>query len=549
MNEPCKMKTRFCSPLVKIFQKRSDFKSEPFKSFSALRGEHAAFQLAVCPEGTLNDCTIKPVSKLKNIRIRIVESVPVRYLPANLDDDAVIREPGLVPDLLAELPERDFTLPGGIWRAFHISVSIPKRCRAGIYEIAFEISAKDKKAFRTKPFKLEIIPAELPEQELIRTEWFHCDSLAEYYDVPVFSEEHWYLIETFMRNACSHGCNMILTPVFTPPLDTEIGKERPTVQLVDVCVTKNGYEFGFDRLARWIELAQSAGMKHFEISHLFTQWGAKAVPKIIADVNGEKKRIFGWDTASSSKKYTDFLKQFLPQLCGFLKATGLSKEQIWFHTSDEPSEEHIREYSKAAKLLKKLTPGFRHLDALSHYEFYQNGLVETPVPGIGKTDEFLEKGMKDAWTYYCCCPETGYTSRFIHASLPRTRILGIQLYSMKIRGFLHWGFNFYFSRLSKSLIDPFQTNHANYAFPPGDSFLVYPGEDGEPFDSIRHEALFEGIQDMRALTLLEKKIGRKKVLVLIHRFMGKDFSFNRFPTTEKNLLALRDAVNNSLKNA
>ena len=40
---------------------------------------------------------------------------------------------------------------------------------------------------------------------------------------------------------------MLLTPVFTPPLDTAIGGERRTVQLVDVHVTENGYTFGFDK--------------------------------------------------------------------------------------------------------------------------------------------------------------------------------------------------------------------------------------------------------------------------------------------------------------
>ena len=41
---------------------------------------------------------------------------------------------------------------------------------------------------------------------------------------------------------------MLLTPVFTPPLDTAVGGERRTVQLVDVKAEGNQYTFGFANL-------------------------------------------------------------------------------------------------------------------------------------------------------------------------------------------------------------------------------------------------------------------------------------------------------------
>lgn len=42
------------------------------------------------------------------------------------------------------------------------------------------------------------------------------------------------LIGNYMDAAVKCGVNMILTPVLTPPLDTAVGTERPTVQLVDI---------------------------------------------------------------------------------------------------------------------------------------------------------------------------------------------------------------------------------------------------------------------------------------------------------------------------
>ena len=36
----------------------------------------------------------------------------------------------------------------------------------------------------------DVINAKLPEQALMCTMWFHCDCLAIYYKVDIFSEEH-----------------------------------------------------------------------------------------------------------------------------------------------------------------------------------------------------------------------------------------------------------------------------------------------------------------------------------------------------------------------
>ncbi len=67
---------------------------------------------------------------------------------------------------------------------------------------------------------------------MVYTEWFHSDYLADYYHVDVFSEEYWRIVENFLRKAKERGVNMILTPILTLPLDTLIGGERTTTQLV-----------------------------------------------------------------------------------------------------------------------------------------------------------------------------------------------------------------------------------------------------------------------------------------------------------------------------
>ena len=105
----------------------------------------------------------------------------------------------------------------------------------------------------------------LPKQTMIVTEWFHCDCIANYYDLETFSPKHCEYIGKFMRAAVDNGINAILTPVFTPPLDTAVGGERRTTQLVDVTKTEDGWEFGFSKLEQWVHLALAVGVEYFEI--------------------------------------------------------------------------------------------------------------------------------------------------------------------------------------------------------------------------------------------------------------------------------------------
>ena len=112
---------------------------------------------------------------------------------------------------------------------------------------------------------------------------------------------------------------MLLTPLFTPPLDTEVGGERPTVQLIDVVQEGNTYHFDFRRLRRWVQLADRCGVRYFEMAHFFTQWGAAHCPKIVARVKGRERKIFGWKDRATGAKYRNFLDQFLPQLVRFIR--------------------------------------------------------------------------------------------------------------------------------------------------------------------------------------------------------------------------------------
>lgn len=531
------------SSLTKVFsdEKPSD---ENFSSFSMLKNERSSFQLAVCSSED-TDLSIDITGwNSEKVSMFIVREIP-SDLPAydDSDDYFIKKTPGMYPDLL-EPVSGNIALVGGKWYSIWFELD-SSGVAAGLHTIT--VSANDDKGNTfSDSIHVEIIDAALPEQLLICTFWFHCDCLATYYNVEVFSEEHWMIIENYVKNAVRHGVNFILTPLFTPPLDTMVGGERPTVQLVDVEKNGEDYQFGFDRLKRWIDMCDRCGVKYFEMSHLYTQWGALHAPKIVGKVNGHEKKLFGWKTWAGSKEYNKFLTHFAEALIKFIDENGV-RERCYFHVSDEPSLSNYPTYKKRSEVINRLFPGFKIIDALSDIKFYEKGVVKYPIPSNNSVDDFVGK-TNEFWTYYCCGQHREYVSnRFFAMPSARNRILGIQLYSYNATGFLQWGYNFWYSQFSKYAIDPYKVTDAGNAFPSGDAFVVYPGADGVPLNSLRFKVFYDAVQDFTAMKLLESMIGRAKVMAIIEDEAGSPITMKKYPHGNDFILKTRERINEAIK--
>ena len=129
----------------------------------------------------------------------------------------------------------------------------------------------------------------------------------------------------------------------------------------------------------------------------------------------------------------------------------------------------------------------------------------------------------------------------------RNRILGYQMYKYSVKGFLHWGYNFYFSQYSRKPIDPYKVTDAGKAFASGDSFVVYPGDNFTPLNSLRLNVFYDGLQDMMALQLLEIKIGKESVVKLMEDSTDKPITFSEYPHSNSWLLENREKINQKIK--
>ncbi len=518
--------------------------------FTVFRNQPLVYQIGMTRRGTAPYKTrfdVRLSGELANYAdVRRVVCLPSQY-PCNettCDQNYLRRTPGLFPDLLRPLHyNNQITLPCNTLQTLWVEAQLPADLPAGSYSLTLSLQAPaNGECCAEKTVTVHLLGAELPPQRLIHTEWFYTDCLAEYYHTRAFSEKHWQIIESFLRTAVKNGINMILTPIFTPELDTEIGGERMTTQLIGIKVIgKNRYAFDFSNVERWIDLCLSVGIQYFEIPHFFTQWGAQHAPKFVATVNGKKKRIFGWETDALGEEYKAFLSQMIPALISVLEQKGVAKN-TFFHISDEPHLAHIEHYLACKNIIEPLVGDLPIIDALSNFEFYERGILKKPVSHVQHIVPFLDCHVEGLWAYYCGDSGENGSGRMLAMPLSRTRILGVQLWLYNIEGFLHWGYNFYHNDRSHEVIDPYLYTDGEFFVPSGDTCLVYPGDNGEAYESMRLNAMREAMEDMRLLDLAASLIGRDRVVSILDELAGGRITLVSYPTDSDFLLDLRDRL-------
>ena len=500
------------------------------------RNEVYNFQAVFSDGKELKDISVQAPSGTFDVTARYVADLRADLENKDIHDDYVLSSPDkMYPEVLAkEIPD---TLRKGKLHSLWIQARAKESAAAGGHIIPINLYSGGKLLAQTG-YNLELIDGNLPETDIPVTCWIHYDCIAHRHNVALFERDFYKVFEKYLALYTGGGHNMLLIPTFTPALDTAVGGERRTAQLVGVERKGGEYSFDFDKLDKFIDFVKARGIKYFEFAHLFTQWGAKACPKIIAKTeNGISERIFGWETDSSGDAYKGFLSRYLPALTQYVTRKGIAGKSF-FHLSDEPSAEHIDRYEELYGFVKQFT-AIKTMDALSSFDFYKRGIVDAPAVASDRALPFLENSARH-FVYYCVTQRGGYVAnRFFAMPSERNAVLGIQLYQNGSLGFLHWGFNFYNTRYSLKEIDPYAYTSSGGEFPSGDAFIVYPDGNGAAA-SLRLEVFHEGIQLYRALKKLESLIGRERVLQIL---VSRGFkNYDTYPRSPEALKALKKEI-------
>ena len=513
-------------------------------TYTAFVGEIFHYQIAAYSTELIENLQIEIQSDIREyVKIRVVENLPSAFAVwKEKNDGYVIQNHGnneLYPELLRDVHLRGEDFRPNMWKTFWVTVegapigehTISVRIHGtGFYEKLFDEETS---------YRLNVLDACLPKSDLIYTSWMHYDCICDKHNVEPYSEEFYKIAEQYVSSAVRHGLNMLFLPLFTPMLDIYQGGYRKNVQLVKVRTNGDGYDFDFSETEKFMEWAIRQGVAYFELSPLASQWGAEYCPRIIAEKDGQEISLFGWTEKLPSESYKAFLRAFLRAFADFTNEKGY-EDKIYFHISDEPQEEALERFGFVKDILVEFFPNAKIMDALSNGEFYRRGIINNPIVAIDAYDDFHAD-----WVYYSGCMRKKYCPNR-HFSMPslRNRVLGWLLYRNGTKGFLHWGFNYYYGGLSEYELDPYCTTDRGGCIESGDCCFVYPTKDGV-LESLRHEVFFDAFQDYRALKMLENIIGKEKTIGWLDEKGFKE-GFSTYPRSDAEFLKIRLELNQKI---
>ncbi|MBP5486709.1 MAG: DUF4091 domain-containing protein [Bacteroidales bacterium] len=457
------------------------------------RGERVHAQAVLVAPEAVTSFKFK-VSDLKSGKNVIPSSAIDRYFETYVMGEVEFKgETSLRPDRLIKIEEMQ--VPARTVRPVWITVNIPRDAAPGKYKGSITANCDGK--VMTLPFSLEVGKKVLPEPK----DWkFHLDlwqnpyAVARYFNVPLWSEEHFNRMRPIMEHLASAGQKVITTSIFQHPWNSQT--EDPFESMVGKFKGLDGtWRYDYTVFDRWVEFMMSCGITQqidcYSILpwHLTFEYFDTALNCTVT-----KKMEPG------SKEYEDYLLPFLTDFAKHLKAKG------WFERTCIAMDERPKDLLEHAyAIVYKAEKNFKIEGAVNYFgpevaermydiSFLFREALLTPE----QLSSHLAKGNK-VTIYTCCNPQRPNT--FIDSNPSESAFLGWFTASVGYSGYLRWAYN---SWVKDPCLDArFRTWRA------GDCYLVYP--DGT---SIRMERLIEGIQDYEKIRILRESLDARKTALL-----------------------------------
>lgn len=487
------------SSLKRIFPQSSPITAETL-TLDVARNSRVSFQVgfhSFMKDQTHISCTMN--AKVLQPQVRYVGLVPFHHFNTDVQPeelDGVGFLPGLLPDPLYPLNKVEANPYDS--RSFWITLHVPTDLKPGRHVFPVTLEWEEGKETKSKVLQLTLQVSELivkPRQNFHVTHWWRGEATSLYYKTDLFSERWWELTRAQMKNLLEHGNDVAFIQNF---FEFRVLFKKPCQMLVVQETSPGKYTFDWSIIKRFVSMCKELGYKKFEWAHLWLYWGVQDAMHIYTERNGQFELLWDKDLKATDPIYINFLEQYLPALHQFLQDEQILNDS-YFHLSDEPWSEHIENYRVARKVLQRIAPWMKVMDALSDVRYGREHLTDIPIPIISSAQDYIKEGIPH-WVYFCTGPRNKWLNRLYDTPLAKIRMSGWLFYRFKALGFLHWGYNYWLRLDTEEPLDPFQEGSA-YAYPgiaSGDPFVVYPGPDG-PYDSIRWEIFAESLQDYAIL--------------------------------------------------
>lgn len=486
-------------PLVKVFPDSTPLAGEA--SAEVARGENASLQVAIrCPvqmkslkaELAPLKCEGDSAKTLAPRPVRFVGYVPVEVGIPKPPKDRLRVTPAFFPDPLLESPPIEVS--AGSTQPIWLTVPVPVDAAPGLYrgEIHVSATAYDKPVSADLPVTVRVWPVTVDKTRLWVTHWFQMGTFPGKGKLEQDSPAYWDMLRRYARNMADHLQNVALIS----PLSQAEFKARPDGTL----------DIDFSRFDKWVDIFTQEGViGRIEGGHIGTRvkgWESQFIVHIRRVKDG---KVESATVEPSSPEADTFYAQFMPALVKHLKEKGWLDHYMQ-HLADEPIPMNIATYRVMADLVRKYAPELHVIEACHAKDL--TGAIQVWVPQLNFLhDDFghyreRQQAGDELWFYTCLGPQEEYANRFLEQPLIKTRLLHWINFRYGVTGYLHWGYNYWSSDAFRQV--SVYAEGGALILPAGDSWIVYPGKDG-PLDSIRYEAMRDGIVDHELLSRLAER--------------------------------------------
>jgi len=456
------------------------------------RNEYEPAQFAIRAQARLAGVSVE-VSPLKHeggkyvlpaecVRWNFVGFIPItKNTPCAREGVLVRKAPCGIPDVLLE--QRTMDIAAGNTQPVWLTFFVPKDAPPGLYRGSVTVKASDKR--ETLPIELTVWSFSVPkERHFFMTNWFNTGKIAKAHGVEQWSEEFWRVLEKYFRNMAEHRQNVAWVPW----------------NLIKIYREADGrLTFDFSRFDRYVELMEKCGVAdRIEIQHIAGGgWGKPVVFRKVSATDRKTGKSIVLDSEEGMQRLLSALEEHLAER-GWL-------ERAMLHIADEPSQYNLDTWLAISRKAHSAAPRLRRIDAIEASDFGADLEVWVPKLTHLKTwfryyEQARARGA-ELWYYICCHPVDGYyPNRFLDYPLSMVRLLHWLNYKYDLKGYLHWGLNFWGD-------DPF--GPPRETLPPGDTNVLYPGKEG-PLNSIRWETQRDSAEDFEYLCLLTERMKRVK---------------------------------------
>lgn len=397
------------------------------------------------------------------------------------------------------------------------------------------IGFEDEKLVDEIKFTFEVSDIEMPKKNDFYLDlWQHLCSLARVYEVEYFSDEHFRIIENFIKPLEQAGqkvCDLIVSDYSWAGQECFLYPENNSslfeYNIIKTTLKNGKLNLDFTAFDRYINLCEKYNIcDEINLFGILGNWNKKGFETVIEDfsepvkvrVYDEDKKLFTY--IRTKEMYRDYVNKIFNHLLekGLWEKTKIMADQPKKVSDISESEKFIKEIRKDVKIKYAIMMGDFYLDYKGDTDSFSiilNELVRVNKGGLKLSEKSDLKNM----TWYVCW--TPYNlNQFVSSPPSQSLLVGYMTYLFDMKGFLRWNYCLY--------PDSNDYRYKSDRWACGDMFFVYPSKSGTPELSLRYMQLIYGTKDYTFLRLCEKKLGRDKVISIVERLTGKfdDLSYN-----------------------